>query len=127
MKMTLELPLKSAEKFSVADFSQEKMENQKDLLLLNSPRNQLSTKLLHTMELTLWEEPSLFKNLKVKSLTKMALEAEITIKEELSNSEISLLDLKEQPISKLQLFSLEDSHTCPPSNQLRITSNQLVR
>ena len=122
MKTTSEPPLKNAERLSTASFSPEKTENQKDSLLLSSLRNQLSTKLLNSTELTSWEEPSMLKNLKERSQTTMALVLETT-----SHLQINSEDLRETPTSKPQLCSSEDSHTCQLLSPSRTTSSQLVR
>jgi hypothetical protein len=87
------------------------MENQKELLLLNSPKNLHSTKLLNSTEANISEDPSQLRNLKRKiSITEV-----VSVKEE----EPVMVDLhsitemlpKATPTSRHLLFSLVVFHT----------------
>lgn len=91
------------------------MENQKELLLLNSQKNPHSTKLSNSTEVNISADPSLLRNHKRRiSITEAA-----SVKKELSVivDPLSEAPLKEMPTSKPQPSSLVVFHTTPLPNQ----------
>jgi hypothetical protein len=98
------------------------MANQKEQLLLNSPRNHLSTKHLNSVAVNIWEDHLQLKNLKERNLLIMMVDNVEAIA-----NHTAVINTPKAAMSSLKplLSSLEEFHTTQLLNQLKISSHQL--